>query len=196
MPEFADTLYNKGVEASYCWMGDQYSGYNGEWVWLFHASKLMELGDTVFLVLRKKPVKFLHWYHHATVLVYAAYSYRYTTASCRWGVWMNFLVHSVMYCYFAYSALGQKWSRGAAPFVTGIQLAQFVVGLYVSLAVTVKVIFSSPSSCDCPINVSLFQSFIYVTYLFLFAHFFYVSYLSKSNKKLVKNGKMENGKVD
>jgi hypothetical protein len=191
LPEFADTLYNKGFESSYCWMGDQYQGYNGEWVWLFHASKLLELGDTVFLVLRKKPIKFLHWYHHSTVLLYAGYSYRYSTAACRWGVMMNFIVHSVMYLYFAYTALGQKCAKWVAPFVTGIQIWQFIMGLYISAAVTYKLYNETPSTCQCPLNVSIFQTFIYCTYLVLFAQFFYVTYLEKKLIKKNKTSKVE-----
>lgn len=30
-----------------------------------------EFGDTWLLVLKKKPIIFLHWYHHMTVLLYS-----------------------------------------------------------------------------------------------------------------------------
>ncbi len=47
-------------------------GATGFWVMLFIFSKVPELVDTVFLVAARKPVIFLHWYHHFTVLLYCA----------------------------------------------------------------------------------------------------------------------------
>jgi len=44
--------------------------------WAFCFSKLPELIDTVFIVLRKQPLIFLHWYHHASVLIYCWFSYQ------------------------------------------------------------------------------------------------------------------------
>lgn len=31
------------------------------WAWAFVLSKLVELGDTAFIILRKQPLIFLHW---------------------------------------------------------------------------------------------------------------------------------------
>jgi elongation of very long chain fatty acids protein 6 len=42
-------------------------------VWLFMASKVPETIDTLFIVLRRQQLIFLHWYHHASVLVYCFY---------------------------------------------------------------------------------------------------------------------------
>ena len=44
-------------------------------------SKLPELGDTIFIVLRKQRLIFLHWYHHITVFVYCWYSYGHPVAT-------------------------------------------------------------------------------------------------------------------
>ena len=42
------------------------SSGGGIWAFLFPLSKLPELVDTVFIVLRKQKMVFLHWYHHIT----------------------------------------------------------------------------------------------------------------------------------
>ena len=60
-----------------------YRGVRGKrlYAFLFPLSKLPELLDTLFIVLRKTPLSFLHWYHHITVFVYCWYSYANPTSS-------------------------------------------------------------------------------------------------------------------
>jgi hypothetical protein len=44
-------------------------------------------------------------YHHVTVLIYCWYSFTEYTAPARWFVVMNFVVHSIMYSYYALRAI-------------------------------------------------------------------------------------------
>jgi elongation of very long chain fatty acids protein 6 len=50
-----------GVVSTYTRSRDFFEGTCGLWTFLFCMSKLAELGDTIFIVLRKRPLIFLHW---------------------------------------------------------------------------------------------------------------------------------------
>lgn len=61
LPNFIQILYNKGVVHSICVL-DYAMGVSGAWSWFYMLSKFVELIDTVFIVLRKQNLIFLHWY--------------------------------------------------------------------------------------------------------------------------------------
>ena len=105
------------------------------WNSLFVISKAVELGDTMFLVLKKRPVKFLHMYHHATVLIYCWQSHSEHASTGLWFAAMNTVVHSIMYSYYAARTLGVKVGRRVAMTITAMQIFQMVFGLIVSFSV-------------------------------------------------------------
>ncbi|RHY06234.1 hypothetical protein DYB25_001996, partial [Aphanomyces astaci] len=43
--------------------------------------QIPELFDTFFVVIRKKPLRFLHWYHHITVLLFCWHAYSVRSSS-------------------------------------------------------------------------------------------------------------------
>ena len=71
-------------------------GACGLWTMLFIYSKVPELFDTVFVVLRKKPLIFLHWYHHVSVLLFCWNSYSSRSSAGLFFVVMNYGVHAIM----------------------------------------------------------------------------------------------------
>uniref|UniRef100_A0A1I7XDT6 Elongation of very long chain fatty acids protein n=1 Tax=Heterorhabditis bacteriophora TaxID=37862 RepID=A0A1I7XDT6_HETBA len=71
--EFIHTVLNRSFTDSVCFSVDP-TGPAAFWACMFAFSKIAEFGDTLFLVLRKRPVIFLHWYHHAVVLIYSWHS--------------------------------------------------------------------------------------------------------------------------
>lgn len=67
LPYFLNMLMNDGVVHSICFIENPQSlnalnGVAACWAGLYRASKLLELIDTAFIVLRKQRLIFLHWY--------------------------------------------------------------------------------------------------------------------------------------
>lgn len=73
----------------------------GFWCLMFVLSKFVELGDTLFLVLKKKPVVFLQWYHHLVTMAVCWIVAPFMEPIARWATVLNYGVHSLMYPYFA-----------------------------------------------------------------------------------------------
>merc|ERR1740136_149294 len=80
-------------------------GSTGLWVQLFILSKIPELFDTFFIVIHKKPLILLHWYHHITVLLFCWHSYVTTSPPGIFFVVMNYSVHASMYFYYFLMAI-------------------------------------------------------------------------------------------
>ncbi|GFY56699.1 elongation of very long chain fatty acids protein 6 [Trichonephila inaurata madagascariensis] len=157
---------------------------SGFWTWMFTLSKVPELVDTVFIVLRKQPLIFLHWYHHITVLLFTWYSYKEHIATGRWFVVMNYFAHSLMYSYYAMRAMHIKMPRFVAVIITSAQLLQMVCGFYVSFFGYIK--RQKGESCELPDDVASYALLMYASYFVLFARFFYYTYVSpKSQGKKV-----------
>ena len=110
MPQVLHNFYYYDVrdnvcESPYVMVG---VGPVANWGFWFLLSKFAELVDTFFIVIHKKKLLFLHWYHHITVLY------------CCWHTWVNetptgiifcainFGVHAIMYFYYFLMAVHMK----------------------------------------------------------------------------------------
>lgn len=153
----------------------------GIWAFLFPLSKLPELFDTLFIVLRKSKLSFLHVYHHITVFIYCWYSYAYPIGPGIWFGVVNYSVHAIMYAYFAITATGRRLPRVVASCITIIQLSQMFVGIWLNyVSITSLLNGNACSTTWFAIGISIF---FYVTYAILFANFFYWTYCDKSKGK-------------
>mmetsp|Transcript_83858 Transcript_83858/g.125719 ORF Transcript_83858/g.125719 Transcript_83858/m.125719 type:complete len:228 (+) Transcript_83858:126-809(+) len=150
----------------YLWTGEAYL-----WVVIFCASKFLELIDTFFLVIRGKPVPFLHWYHHTTVLLYTWYS-MVSGHSAGWifGL-INGCVHVFMYFYYFYSGITNTrpfWGK----YITLLQLTQMVVGI----SITASWDYYYFSGYECPASWPEFGiiggALMYLSYFILFLRFY------------------------
>ncbi|XP_015364617.1 PREDICTED: elongation of very long chain fatty acids protein AAEL008004-like [Diuraphis noxia] len=145
--------------------------------WYFFISKVIDLLDTIFFVLRKKQsqVTFLHVYHHSNMVITCWAYLRFIKgeqSTLPGGI--NSFIHTIMYFYYFLAALGPQmqpylwWKR----YLTRMQIIQFVIVLlwYIGL-----VCFN----CDYP-KVYIYYMFANVTlFLYLFSLFYKKTYTKK-----------------
>ncbi|XP_033355328.1 elongation of very long chain fatty acids protein 6-like [Bombus vosnesenskii] len=166
------------------------------WTFSFTLSKIVELGDTAFIVLRKQPLIFLHWYHHITVLLYTWYSYGETSATGRWFTTMNLFVHSWMYSYYALKAMRFSLPKWIAITITMLQLLQMVIGCVIVFA---AYYYMQINECNVTLSNIKFSLLMYFSYFILFARFFQKAYLSNESgdkaKKAYANKTSSNDKI-
>ena len=172
------TQNKDGIYQSVCFSEITTSPWLGLWTTLFVLSKLVEYGDTFFIIVRKTPLSFLHWYHHITVLWYSWYGLATKNEAGHWFCAMNYFVHSVMYSYYTVRSTGVRVSSSIAQLVTILQLSQFFVGLAVILAGWGY--YLSEHQCGITRRHLVTGFIMYGSYLLLFMNFFYHRYINKT----------------
>tara|TARA_Y100000768_G_C23985609_1_gene688640 strand:+ start:1130 stop:1888 length:759 start_codon:yes stop_codon:yes gene_type:complete len=132
---------------------------------IFNATKCLEWGDTVFLILRKKPIIFLHWYHHLVTYLFCWHGTMYSYKSDATGVYfcaMNLFVHFIMYGYYALSSINIRLPYSWI--ITVLQTIQMFIGVFLLLY--------TPFCKDSWSNNwfgNIFGSIMYGSYTYLFS---------------------------
>ena len=150
------------------------------WIFAFALSKIVEFGDTVFLILRKRPVIFLHWYHHITVLLFTWHACAHKASFGRLFMLMNYFVHSVMYTYYALASIGIRTPKFVSMSITTMQILQMVGG--VAAVLYVRDQLASGHSCAVRQEIVTSGLLMYGSYFVLFVKFFVDAYVSKKNR--------------
>ena len=188
-------------------------------VQLFILSKIPELGDTIFMILKRKPVIFLHWYHHITVLLFCWHSYVTEAAYGLFFIAMNYTVHAVMYGYFCLmevrwlsvvvvlnyiltikTLIIHVWHQlkcvpksYPSESITTIQILQMFGGTIVVAHGIYYRVFGSqhfpPGTCNNVESNLAFGALIYTTYLYLFVAFALDKYAFSSKASSAKSKK-------
>nr|BBF94982.1 elongation of very long chain fatty acids protein 2 [Orthetrum albistylum] len=128
-----------------------------ELCWWTMVIKLMELLETVFFILRKKPeqASFLHLYHHVSTLLFSWIAVKYVPGGMpTLYVLLNCGVHVIMYLYYFLTGLSSSIRTFLNPwkkYLTILQMVQFCVMVGHSAQAL------APS---CPLHPALPLSFI------------------------------------
>lgn len=158
-------------------------------LWWYYISKGVEFLDTVFFILRKKfnQVSFLHVYHHCTMFILWWIGIKWVPGGqAFFGATINSSIHVLMYGYYGLAALGphmQKylwWKK----YLTIIQMIQF----HVTIGHAGHSLYTG---CPFPNWMQWALIGYAVTFIILFANFYYHAYRGKpahKGSKPVTNG--------
>jgi len=163
------------------------------WSYIFYLSKFYELIDTYLLVLKKKPLIFLHVFHHFIMpfVCWAGLEGKWCMALWTSAFWNSF-VHVIMYYYYSISTLGFTvwWKKH----LTALQIYQFVsgvayTGIYffyylndVSVSLSPLSLNFRPGCTGEPWAV-IFMFSVNCSFLVLFMNFFIQSYSGRSKRE-------------
>jgi hypothetical protein len=139
---------------------------------LFQFAKVYEWMDTIFLVIRGRPVKFIHGFHHATIsLAFFVGSY---TGSWLWIANVNSFIHILMYLYYANLMRGYNIQQ----LLTSIQVVQIFGSVCLEIYTLVY-----PIRPEC-VWYSVTALAIASVYLVSFLHYYTVRYMEPRNRKI------------
>lgn len=157
--------------------------------YLYILSKFVDLLDTIFFVLRKNfhQVTTLHLVHHATVPIICWFFLKYSVSeSSAFFPFINSFIHTIMYTYYALSALGPRirpylwWKK----YLTQLQIIQL-------LLISVHCVYLGLNKdCNLPRILFIIGCPQALLFCFMFCKFFVKAYLKSGKSE--KSGKAEN----
>ena len=135
--------------------------------------------DTIFIVLRKQQLIFLHYYHHLVTMLFCWYANQHGILLANCGPFyfslMNYGVHMTMYAHYALRAMGMRIPGFLSMAITIAQIVQMVGGMTVLYFMGI-----------CPIVDLPLQYFgwgLYFSFFLLFVWFFLNRYIFPSAAK-------------
>ncbi|XP_039295932.1 elongation of very long chain fatty acids protein [Nilaparvata lugens] len=149
-------------------------------VWLYYASKIIDIMDTVFIIMRKKysQLTLLHIYHHAGMIIIGWCGVKYVPGgqSLSIGV-INCFVHVVMYGYYLLTLVDKRYtSSWWKKHITQMQMLQFFI-------IWVHHSISAVSDCGYPRIASSLIVPCTFSITYLFAIFYWNAYVQPERRK-------------
>lgn len=133
-------------------------------------------------MVHKKPLIFLHWYHHVSVLLYCWHSYVQKSPVGILFCGMNYGVHALMYFYYFLMAIHKKPVWLNAFWITVAQISQMIMGVTVTIVGWYLMLYRPKDGCMLTRDNNLAALLMYGSYLALFVQFFVQRYFSNQTK--------------
>jgi len=167
------------------------------WSYIFYLSKFYELIDSYLMVLKKKPLIFLHVWHHFIMpyVIWSGLHGKWCMALWTSAFWNSF-VHVVMYYYYTIASFGYNpwWKK----YLTMLQIYQFVSGVFYTTTffyyylgdinyvnngnIGGTISFVAKQGCTGELWAVLFMYGVNLSFLFLFTKWYIDNYTSTRSR--------------
>ena len=132
----------------------------------FGPSKVVELGDTIFLALRGKNIRFIQYYHHYITMLYCWHTHYQISKGMNINAIfcsMNYFVHGIMYSWYTLSSLKIRTPILIKNMITFLQVFQMLMGVYF---IIIANIYGRWYLFD--FWGDIYASLMYISYIYLF----------------------------
>jgi hypothetical protein len=179
LPYLITDIYYNNLTSSICMGNYQNNDIVSHAVILFNLSKFLEFVDTLFIILRKSNLDFLHYYHHFVTCLYCWNSGYLQISTGIYFASINLFIHSIMYFYYALLAFDIKILVPYKTYITILQTSQMGLGT--------GVIIIWINNCRSDYNIyhlinHILGLLMYISYGYLFSLL-----LFSNKKKVIKN---------
>lgn len=170
-------LYDGGFHALLCTHPNFERRRIAFWFILLGWSKVAEFGDTVFLILRNKPVIHLHWMHHFITCVASFYLSSNLPLIGMQAAAINSAIHFVMYGYYAARAARIRVPRSVSIYITRAQILQMILNLLACIYIHHELDDGVPRKCYNDHTTIYIGLVAFGTFTVLFINYFIHTYV-------------------
>jgi len=132
-PQLVRNYGSRSIKDAYCDVDEQFWNSVFKYTWLFYLSKYYEIMDTVIILAKGKPSNLLQTYHHMGAIICMHVNVYYRASPTWIFVIFNSFVHTVMYFYYALTALDIRPPLFLKKSLTQLQIAQLATGTIIAL---------------------------------------------------------------
>ncbi|KAJ1951600.1 hypothetical protein EC988_004003 [Linderina pennispora] len=174
---FAKVVDQESLKEAYCDSNLTIWNNMYKFNYLFYLSKYYELIDTFIILAKGRKATLLQTYHHAGAITTMWLGCYFGSPQLIFFVIENSIIHTLMYTYFALTAMG--FSPPGKKYLTHLQIGQFLLGLvFIALYITLP-------NCLTPLQKNLIYVMLsyLIPLLYLFVDFSIKTYGRKKKTK-------------
>nr|XP_033205402.1 elongation of very long chain fatty acids protein 6-like [Bombus vancouverensis nearcticus] len=181
-PELFFALLHHSFYHSICLPSNYFQNpVSGFWSLALVILKFIQMFDTMFIVLQKQEMTFLHVYRHLSIIIYFYFTYTETTAAMRWVSVMEYFINFCIYSYYALESMEYKVPLYLIITCRAMQILQMVTG-YILTIIAYNQRDVHKRNCYITYQSAAIGAIYYIASSYFYVRYFYSTYMSRKQR--------------